>query len=170
MNFKNALKSLLVLAVAATLLVAGGCKPQNPDGREDVSGKITLNGKPLGEKTGVFAIKFDPTGDDKSAGAHGQIQSGAYKLTGQDGVKPGKYIVRITGTATFDRSTNDYADANTTMENEYQVVLVPAEFNSESTLEFEVVAKKKNVFNYDIVTDFSGEEADKGKKKAEVSL
>ncbi|MGI6402218.1 MAG: hypothetical protein ACOX0A_08960 [Thermoguttaceae bacterium] len=170
MKFNNALKALLVVAAVSALVVTTGCKPKNPDGRENVSGKITLNGEPFGAKSGIFAIRFDPIGEDKTAGGHAQVRQGAYLLTGQDGVKPGKYIVRLTGSATFDRTTNDYADAQTTMENEYQVTLVPPEFNTESDIEFEVVAGKKNVFNYDIQTNFSGEEADGGRKKAVVDL
>lgn len=168
MKRSSTLNALLAVVVVAGLLSATGCKEPNPDGREDVSGKITLNGEPLGTQSGVFAIRFDPVGDDKKAGGSGQIQSGSYALTGQDGVKPGQYVVRISGSATFDRSTNDYANADTKMENEYQVVLVPPEFNSESKIEFEVVKGKKNVFNYDIVTDFKGEEANQGKKKGAV--
>ena len=163
MRTNSAFLMLTLLAVLLTTTI--GCKPKNPDGREDVKGKITLNGEPVGVKNGVCAIKFEPTdSSDMRAGGSAQIQNGEYLLTGQDGVKPGKYIVRITYTATFDKTTNDFADANTLMENEYQVALVPPEFNTDSTIEFEVVAKKKNVFNYDIVTDFAGETLENKKK------
>ena len=35
----------------------------------------------------------------------------------------------------------------------YMVSLVPPEFNEQSTIEFEVVAGQKNVFDYDIKTE-----------------
>ncbi|MDO5309711.1 MAG: hypothetical protein Q4G03_09540 [Planctomycetia bacterium] len=145
---------LLVVLLLCGLCLTTGCKKKNPDNRQDVQGMITLNGEPLGRDFCSAGIQFDAVGDDKSAGGHGQIMRGKYLLTQQDGVKPGKYIVRITAFATFDKTTNTYATPETTMENELQMTLVPEEFNSASTIEFEVVQGKKNVFDYDIKTDF----------------
>ncbi|MDO4587339.1 MAG: hypothetical protein Q4C95_08585 [Planctomycetia bacterium] len=155
--FKIAFVSLCCLI----LFNLTGCEKKNPDGRENVSGMITLNGEPL---QGSAGIHFDPVDGDKTAGGHGQIMTGKYLLTGQDGVKPGKYIVRISALATFDKRTDDYATADTLFEHEYTVTVVPPEFNVGSTIEFEVVKGKKNIFDYDIKTDFQPEKVSKGAK------
>ena len=153
MIFNRATKFALTLLFVVALLSAG-CKPKNPDGREDVSGKITLNGKNIPEYTGVCSIQFDPQGDDKRAGGNGPIFDGEYLLTGNDGVKPGKYTVRILYSVSYDGATGQPATVESGDLNQYLVNYLPPEFNSESQIEFEVVAKKKNVFDYDIVTDF----------------
>lgn len=129
-----------------------GCKKNtNPDGRMDVSGKITMNGSPV---RGSPIVRFDPVGDDKLAGGNGFIDAkGNYFLTGQDGIKPGKYIVRISALDTFDKATDTWRTAETPEGREYGVRVVPREFNDESTIEFEVVEGKKNVFNYNIESD-----------------
>ncbi len=129
-----------------------GCKKNtNPDGRLDVSGKITMNGAPT---RGSAIIRFDPVGNDKMAGGSGFIDAkGNYLLTGQDGVKPGKYIVRISSVDTFDKATDTWRTAETPEGREYAVRVVPREFNDESKIEFEAISGKRNVFSYDIVSD-----------------
>ena len=147
----NALFALVALAVCAAATV--GCKPGNPDGREDVKGTITLNGEPIGKYTGICSIQFDPVGDDKRAGGSGPILDGKYLLTGNDGVKPGKYIVKIYYQVSYDGNTGEIATTESGDLNQYLVNYLPPEFNDRSQIEFEVV-KGKNVFDYNIETDF----------------
>lgn len=129
-----------------------GCATQkNPGGRENIEGMITLNGAPL---TGMSGIVFSPVIPGNDGGGQGQIQAGKYFLTGADGVKPGKYIVRITSSIDFDIKTGKPADSAIEFGSEIPVDVVPPMFNRESTIEFEVVAGKKNIFNYDIKTDY----------------
>jgi hypothetical protein len=54
----------------------------------------------------------------------------------------------------FDKKTGKPADNTIQFGSEVPVDVVPAEFNRESTIEFEVVANKDNVFNYDIKTNY----------------
>lgn len=138
------------------LMCLSGCKkkPVNPDGRMDVSGKITFNGGPF-EGAEMCAIAFIPK-DDRTLGSSSTTfnsKTGKYLLTLQDGLKPGKYRVAITAQAVYDRKTNKPVTAETLEGQDYRVTLVPPEFNKNSTLEFEVVKDKKNVFDYDVVTD-----------------
>ncbi len=144
-----------------------GCGKKNPDGREDVSGTITLNGQPLQGAAGIF---FDPGPNAKGAGGTGQILSGKYLLTMQDGVKPGKYTVRISCTATFDKKTGELATPNTKFEDEFNTAIIPPEFNEKSNIEFEVVQGKKNIFDYDIKTDFKPQKPPKKNAKPVVDL
>ena len=69
-------------------------------------------------------------------------------------MKPGKYIVRITSSIDFDVRTGKPADSAIEFGSEIPVDVVPSSFNKESTIEFDVTAGKKNIFNYDIQTDY----------------
>jgi hypothetical protein len=133
------------------LAVFSGCQHTNPDGRENVRGQILLNGKPL---AGNARIVFDSLEGNFRDGGSGQIMSGNFLLTKQDGVKPGKYRVRIFATMTYDTTTNLPATKETLDYNEYTMNIIPPEFNIDSFLEFEVIKGKKNIYNYDIVTSF----------------
>ena len=160
-SYVNALP-LLILSWMLSILGCGGST--NPDGRLDVSGMITLNGKPL---EGLSGIRFDQVGGG-DGGGKGQIRNGAYEITGYDAVKPGKYIVRIFATVDYDRKTGKLADNQIKEGDAIAVDLIPTEFNSNSKIEFEVVQGKKNVFNYDIVTDYVPEMPKGSKGKGEV--
>ena len=134
-----------------------GCagEPIDPEaiGRETVEGTILINGQPIAGPANISFIPLDASVRD--AGGGGKISpTGKYSLTGRNGVKPGKYRVRIAGSATYDRRTGAPATPEMTFGSEYTVRLVPPEFNENSTLEFEVVAGTKNVFDYDMITSF----------------
>lgn len=144
-----------------------GCKPANPDGRENVSGKITLNGQTLDPKF-TAAISFVPTdGRAVTEGGGGQIVNSQYLLTSTDGVKPGKYKVKIFVQQYYDVKTGEPSTAETGDFDSVHVKAIPDDFNENSTLEFEVVAGKKNTFDYDIVTDYVPDK-DSIPKKAKV--
>ena len=147
--FKASWLSLLVSIAALSFL---GCdsEPPNPDGRETITGDISLNGEPL---VGMAGISFVPV-DGGDGGGKAQIKQGSFVASGYDGVKPGKYTVKIFATVDFDRKTGKIADNTIQFGNEVTVQLVPPEFNEKSTIEFEVVAGGGNVFDYDIKTDY----------------
>ncbi|MDR2437829.1 MAG: hypothetical protein LBE12_00470 [Planctomycetaceae bacterium] len=142
-------KTFISFLCCFVILVLLGCQNTNPDGRENVSGRILLNGQPL---QGSARIVFDPLEGSQQDGGSGQIMSGNFLLTQQDGVKPGKYCVRIFATITYDKTTNLPATKETRDYNEYTMSIIPPEFNVNSDLEFEVIKGKKNVYNYNIVT------------------
>jgi hypothetical protein len=144
-------KTFIYILFSILFLVFSGCQPDNPDGRENVSGQILLNGQPL---EGSSRIVFDPIEGDSRNGGGGQIRSGNFLLTQQDGIKPGKYCVRIFATLTYDKTTNTLATKETLDYNEYTMDIIPPEFNVNSSLEFEAVKGNKNVYNYDIKTSF----------------
>ena len=136
------------------LLPSVGCKEGNPEGRENVGGKITLNGKTIDDKWNA-AISFIPSdGRDVTDGGGGQITQGKYFLTGAGGVKPGKYKVKLFMTQYYDVKTGEPSTENTGDFDSVHISMIPKEFNDDSTMEFEVLKGKNNVFNYDIVTDY----------------
>lgn len=160
-------QSIAAIALPSLVFFVGCFSSEsNPDGRQNVSGSITLNGQPL---TGMAGIKLDPVaGGD--GGGQAQIMTGNYLMTGPDGVKPGKYIVRITASVDFDKSTGKPADNTLQFGNEVPVDVVPPEFNKESTIEFEVVDGKSSTFNYDIKTDYAPKMPANAKGKEAVPL
>lgn len=103
---------------------------------------------------GMSGILFSPIEEGSDGLGQGQISGGKYALTGANAVKPGKYIVRITSSIDFDKKTGKPADNTIQFGNEIPVDVLPPEFNRESTIEFEVVANRDNVFNYDIKTSY----------------
>ena len=133
-----------------------GCgKTYDPEavGRKPVSGVIRLNGQPLEIGARIFFSSLDR--GDSTAGSAGHIvKGGKYSLTGRNGVRPGKYRVSITCEQTYDRKTNAPRTAETLDVDEYHVCIVPSEFNTKSTIEFEVVEGQKNIFDYNIETAF----------------
>jgi len=159
---------IIFALLSCSLIMTVGCSgPGNPDGRENVSGSITLNGKPL---MGMSGILFSPIEEGSDGLGQGQINAGKYALTGANAVKPGKYIVRITSSIDFDKKTGKPADNTIQFGSEVPVDVVPAEFNKESTIEFEVVANKDNVFNYDIKTNYVPAMPANAKTKEEIEL
>jgi hypothetical protein len=149
-------KLTLVLFVVFLSLISG-CGQENPDGRETITGTITLNGFPL-TCSGGARIAFLPAdgGTGGRPGGAGSINNGKFSLTLQDAVKPGKYIVRIEATDLYNGQTGKSAAEEAIPEMmEVQVSILPPEFNKDSKIEFEVVRGKTNVFDYDIKTDFT---------------
>jgi len=140
---------LLICCLIACGMMTGCGKKPNPDGRQDVSGRITLNGAPLINGT----INFSDKSPENAGGAGGLISNGKYTLTGEYGIKPGTYTVRIYGARDYDRVTGEVATDQTPMGNLVAVNLVPDEYNKKSELTFTVEEGKKNVFNLEMTAD-----------------
>lgn len=143
------LLSVIFLCLVVVFPLAGCRKQQNPDGRQDVTGKITLNGKPL--KNGT--INFSDKSPENAGGAGGLISQGSFTLTGEYGIKPGTYSVKIYAARDYDRATGEVATDQTPMGNLVPIDIIPAEFNKKSQMTFTVEEGKKNVFNLDIVAE-----------------
>src|SRR5262245_31204401 len=82
---------LAVSLAAATL--AFGCSDSH-DGRMEIAGTVKLKGSPI--KDGAIVI-FEPL-EKQETGANVTVTggSGAYAIPRSAGLKPGKYLVRIT--------------------------------------------------------------------------
>ncbi|GHT44870.1 hypothetical protein FACS189454_03390 [Planctomycetales bacterium] len=138
-------------------VVVTGCAPKNPDGRVDVTGTILLNGVPL---NGAGGVVLDPIDGQRGDGGRSPILNGKIFFTKRSAPKPGKYTVRIYSVQDFDSVTKKsilvdgkYQVQGTT----YLAKVIPDEFNVNSKIEFEVVKGRRNVFNYNIVTDYKPE-------------
>src|SRR5262245_19611226 len=87
MMLGRGLSFCLSLAVAA---LAAGCGDKY-GGRVEVSGTVKLKGQPL--KAGV--LMFEPLGGQGTA-ASAPISDGSYTIPRSTGLKPGKYLIRVT--------------------------------------------------------------------------
>jgi hypothetical protein len=84
----NMNRSVLLAALCAVLTV--GCSDEYA-GRYAVSGKVTLQGQPI--RDGALVI-FEPL-DGQDTGINTVISDGTFNVPRQSGLKPGKYLVRV---------------------------------------------------------------------------
>ncbi len=82
------------LVLACGLLLFAGCAEKD-DGRYDLSGVVTIDGKPIP----VGEISFEPDGKsgNKGPASFVPIKDGKYTVKGESGVIGGKYTVTIIG-------------------------------------------------------------------------
>lgn len=130
---------LCVLAGLAT-----GCGSGNSLNRQALSGEVVFAGSPLDKGT----IQFEPSGPNGlSTGA--MIQDGKFKLPSEQGLPPGKYLVRIfspdAANLPQDALPGDSGD-NPPVAKER----IPEKFNVKSDQFVDVKPSGGNVFKFDI--------------------
>lgn len=125
------------LLTAAAVALAAGC---GGGGVAPVSGTVTLDGKPLAHAT----VTFEPAGGGKEPGpgsAGTTDAAGRYVLalntTGGPGAVVGPHRVRVTAYA---GDADGDSSAPPTSGTVHRKPLVPAAYNTQSTLTFEVPA------------------------------
>jgi hypothetical protein len=106
----------------------------------EVSGKVTVDGQPA---SGIQLV-FDPVDPSRPRALARTGQDGTFRLGRQgpgdrSGAAAGSYVVRV-------MSDSDGEEG----------IRIPPEYNVRSTLEFEVVPGKENVFEIDIETKSAG--------------
>ncbi len=72
-----------------------GCSDGNSKNGSPVSGKVTLDGAPLD----YGLISFSSLDDPKIESSAASIESGAYHIPADNGLKPGKYRVSISASS-----------------------------------------------------------------------
>lgn len=126
-----------------SLLVFAGCGGQAVDGRYPISGTVTFKGQPLEKGT----IEFSTSDRSQLTGA--TIEKGKYSVPAEQGLKPGKYTVKIS-------STDDGAAGGPPPppgpENTNQVAkeLIPEDYNLNSKITADVTDGGANKFDFDI--------------------
>jgi hypothetical protein len=113
-------------------------------GRREVTGTVTLEGEPL--KTGI--ILFTPLDGQDTQGST-PLANGEYRITRVQGLKPGKYLVRITAgdgkTPTNSEIGQPGGNANIVSWD-----LIPDDFGYNSKQQVEVKADAENRFDFPI--------------------
>jgi hypothetical protein len=127
-----------LLWVFASLAVPG-CSGSS--GRLAVSGKVTLDGKPL--DSGM--ISFRPAAGTSANSSGGQITDGSYVLPAQKGLKPGKYLVTVqafrkTGKMVDDPQMGRIPD------------MEPVKFKEAGSLKATVEERGSNTFDFHLTT------------------
>ena len=128
---KRSVANLQGMVGALLFAVLTGCGPDT-GGRLGVSGTVTFQGKPLATGT----IEFSPT-DAGGSPSGTTITAGAYSVPAVQGLLPGSYTVKISSVEGAAQDTTQAPGDSTTVVNKE---LIPAEFNSASTLKAEVSA------------------------------
>lgn len=120
-----------------------GCQSSvDTDGRQAVTGEISLNGAPI--QSG--SIRFEPVGGQTASGS--TITDGKYTIPAEKGLKPGKYRVFINATApdAEQRSAEDLMNNPGPPKKE----LIPAKYNTKSDVTVEVTEAGPNQFDFPI--------------------
>jgi len=136
-----------VVAGCGGALVLSACGPARVDDlpREAVSGKVTLDGKPLERGT----ISFQPASASPTSGMV-SIVGGSYSMPKAYGLVPGSYKVSISSSEGSGPSEKlgDVPGKTPPPPKE----LIPARYNSDTTLTAEVKPGKSNSFDFDLTS------------------
>lgn len=129
-------------------LLAAGCSDPHA-GKFEVSGAVKLKGQPIKDGAQVLFEPLENQGTRFTALTSG----GSYKQARENGLKPGKYLVRVT--LGDGKTAVNPVDANTPPgpgggANIISKELVPKDWNVNSKQERTVTADKPNVFDLDI--------------------
>ncbi len=126
-----------------------GCSGGVPDGRLEVSGTVNLKGKPIAD--GAIVTLSPRDGQDTEAMM--MTVGGAFKLPAMNGLKPGKYLVRVSlgdGKTAIDPVNPDEPPGPSVGTNIVSKELVPANWNTNSKQEITVTKEGPNVFPFEI--------------------
>jgi hypothetical protein len=151
---QRALVFCSIISLVAAALV--GCSEPYA-GRMEVTGAVKLQGRAL--KDG--SILFVPL-DKQDTQEGSQILDGEYKIPRQKGLKPGKYLVRVTAGDGVTPARQS-ARGKKTVENEPAALpgpggsrnivsmdLIPDEWNARSKQQVEIKSNGANRFDFDI--------------------
>ncbi len=123
-------RTRVALCLLAALLFATGCGQK----LVPVTGKVTVNGQPVGN----LQVSFEHTGDGQGVGLGFTKADGTYQVHypgSKVGAPPGDYVVRITPSETDDPASAAPA--------------IPAKYNTASELSATVDSGKTN-FDFDL--------------------
>jgi hypothetical protein len=122
----------IVLMCCAVLLLSVGCGKEDAS-RGNLSGKVTLDGKPVELGT----ILLTPIEGAKGVVTGGSIENGRYQLVGKAAAAVGRNRVEVRAMRKTGRMVpKPFTQSGETIEE--QVEAVPARFNSESKLSVDV--------------------------------
>jgi hypothetical protein len=132
--------------VFVVMAAAAGCSDQY-EGRMEITGGVTLKGEPLPKGS----IAFEPL-DGQGTLSGAPVTNGEYKIPRPNGLKPGKYVVRITAGDGKTPVNEEEAGGPGGSTNIVSWDLIPADWNTKSKQQVEVKASGPNKFDFDIPT------------------
>lgn len=125
----------LVSGLMISMVAISGCGPSGPPTAE-VTGKVTFSGTPIEDGD----ISFHPEQGSKATTSSGPIKNGEYRLSGQSGLMPGTYSVRVNAYRAGKQSTNPDMPPDPNPRFQF----LPTKFNTNSTIEKFVVEEGKS--------------------------
>ena len=135
----------LVVALVAAFALPGCGDPYG--GRVAVKGKVTVKGEPLKEAS----ISFEPLDGQGTRGGAG-VAAGAYAIPRDAGLKPGKYLVRLTAgdgkTPAGDPAAEAGGPGGNT--NIVSIDLIPPDYGVSAKQTVTVTADGPNAFDFDL--------------------
>jgi len=140
--------SPVVLCLTFLFIMAGCRGSDNQLGRQRISGKVSLDGKPV--VTGSIQFSSLP-GASQEIFSGCLIKDGSYSLPEMGGLPPGEYRVSISSAAPSAPVSSDPEEAMKAAENPATTPeLIPEKYNSKSELTIEVEKSGKSVFDFDL--------------------
>jgi hypothetical protein len=136
------------VGLVAVLVLAAGCSDSN-DGRLPISGKVKLHGQPIAD--GAIVL-FEPLEKQDSAGSV-TVSGGEYEIPRVVGLKPGKYLVRVTagdGKTAVNPVDSGQPPGPTGGRNIISKELIPPDWNVNSQQKVTVTKGGPNKFDFDI--------------------
>jgi hypothetical protein len=142
---RDAARGTALLTIALAVAGCGGVK----DGieREPVSGKITLDGKPLDDAQITFAPE---QGDDPSAGAGAAIKVGTYSLSRGEGPAVGSHRVSIWARRPTGKKIPSDDQPGTSFDETRETL--PDRYNARSSLKADIKKGGPNQFDFDLTS------------------
>jgi hypothetical protein len=136
-----------MLAIFAPSLFLTGCGGGDNLPREEISGSVAVDGKPL--DSGL--ITFQPDGSEATQSGASVVQ-GKYTIPRDQGLVPGKYTVTITAAGNTPEKQVDTLTNNNMpgMPPLPAKEVIPSSYNSQSLLSAQVKAGSKNEFNFNL--------------------
>jgi hypothetical protein len=136
----------LVVLVAAS--AAAGCG-NAPDGRQKISGTITLKGVPLDDGLIEFIPKGDPSAKEVATRSGAMINDGKYVIPRDKGLVPGTYKVVISAVEGNGLEPTPGVPPGPTKKGRAKD-RIPADYNRTTKQVVEVTKEGPNEFNYTI--------------------
>lgn len=138
-------RSAVLAACLTAAVAASGCSSGSDDElpREAISGTVTFDGQPLERGS----ITFLPEGQLPTQGG-APIADGQYSIAQNEGLVPGNYHVAITSPLGEGEKSKDTVTNAPGMPAKAPKDLIPAQYNTKSTLKAEVKAGASNSFDF----------------------
>jgi hypothetical protein len=135
----------LLMAILGLVCGCGG--PVGPP-REAVSGKVTVDGRPLERGD----IQFLPTKGSQSGAGWGSIVDGAYEISGSDGPVAGDYSVSITSSVKPATSSTSADELPGEPIDESPAGAISETYNLRTVLKATIVSDKPNRFDFNVTS------------------
>ena len=133
--------SFIVLLFSLSL---SGCGADDPWGRREVTGQVSLDGKPLVQGS----IRFEPVGKQPGVTAGAVIRDGKYEIARERGLAAGSYRVSISAPPDDLLPPRPSMNAPRPLPKDR----IPTRYNTNSELVVEVGAQDPAILNFELTS------------------